>query len=450
MTHHNNVINTADLFCGAGGSETGLGLALEQLGLTRHGYAVNHWKVAIDTMRINHPGLTSVESGVENIIPEEAIPGGELDLLWASPSCTHHSRAKGGKPLSNQLRAQPELILTWLDQLYVKRLIVENVPEITKWGPLDKEGNKIKAKAGDCFKAWLAAIEARDYTIEWKILNCANYGDPTKRRRFFLQAVRSGCGEITWPDHSHCEHGVAGDKWVGVGTCIDWSDLGSPLSARKKPLSDNTLRRIRKGITKFAGTPFVFDYLRGPGGACINKPIGAQPTHARYALATPFLVHLNKNCETRDTTDPLPTIAAGGQHFALATPFVMSKHSNPVYTALDSPASTVTAQGSLLLCTPMIIGQQSCSTAKPVSRPAPTVSTSGAISMATPLMSEDGQVVDVLFRMLKPRELARAHSFPDDYVLTGNQTEQIKQIGNSVPVMTAKALCLSALSAWAS
>lgn len=58
-------------------------------------------------------------------------------------------------------------------------------------------------------------------------------------------------------------------------------------------------------------------------------------------------------------------------------------------------------------------------------------------------MLEDGRVIDIRIRMLKPSELAAAHSFPSDYVLTGNRGEQVKQIGNSVPVMTAAAMCES-------
>ena len=54
---------------------------------------------------------------------------------------------------------------------------------------------------------------------------------------------------------------------------------------------------------------------------------------------------------------------------------------------------------------------------------------------------EDGRIIDIRIRMLKPSELAAAHSFPKDYVLTGNRGDQVKQIGNSVPVMTAAAMC---------
>lgn len=187
-------LNTVDLFCGAGGASTGLELALSRLKMCHKGLAINHWAVAVDTMKRNHPDIDTKRMSIEEAVPADLVPGGEVDLLWASPSCTHHSRAKGGKPRSNQLRAQPELVLTWLDQLFVRRIIIENVPEFVDWGPLNKDGKPIKKLKGACFAAWIRAIEARNYTVEWRVVNCADYGDATSRRH-----VRGGLqgGELT-------------------------------------------------------------------------------------------------------------------------------------------------------------------------------------------------------------------------------------------------------------
>ena len=115
---------TADLFCGAGGASTGIHRACNKLGVAIKNYCVNHWDVAIKTHCTNHPNDVHECAGIETVIPSEFVKEGYLDLLWASPSCTHHSRAKGGKPRDNQLRAQPNLILDWLDMLHVKRLLV--------------------------------------------------------------------------------------------------------------------------------------------------------------------------------------------------------------------------------------------------------------------------------------------------------------------------------------
>lgn len=79
-------INTADLFCGGGGASTGCDKACDKLHFKRRGVAVNHWSIAVDTMRFNHPDLNVLDCKIEEAIPAELVHG-KLHLLWASPSC---------------------------------------------------------------------------------------------------------------------------------------------------------------------------------------------------------------------------------------------------------------------------------------------------------------------------------------------------------------------------
>lgn len=513
-------LNTVDLFCGAGGATTGLELALQRIGMTHKGLAINHWNVAVDTMKRNHPAVDTKQMTIEEAVPAELVPGGVVDLLWASPSCTHHSRAKGGKPRSNQLRAQPDLILSWLDQLFVRRIIVENVPEFVDWGPLTKDGKPMEGMKGSCFRAWVAAIEARNYTVEWRIVNCADYGDATSRRRFFLKAVRRGCGRIRWPLPTHAEHpqpdlfGNEPKPWRGVRECLDLSDTGKSIFNRDKPLAANTLRRIMVGLRKYCGLDFQMDML-GAGEndetrvLPVSAPLRTQHTANRTAIVRPFVVRLNRNCDAESIDDPLSTVTASGQHhalcsplvldhfkngeaqpaerpigaqtthdrFSVVTPYLITEQTNNAPRGIDKPLRAQTTVRKDYLCTPLVIGQQSCAEARPVDKPCPTIATSGAVRVITPLIIdmsrpggndsghigtakdpirtittfdnvqgvfpvlEDGRVIDIRIRMLKPAELAAAHSFPADYVLTGNRGDQVKQIGNSVPVMTAAAMC---------
>lgn len=558
------VLNTVDLFCGAGGASTGMELALDRLGLVHHGLAINHWCVAVDTMRANHPFIDTKQMSIEEAVPAELVPGGEVDLLWASPSCTHHSRAKGGKPRSNQLRAQPELVLTWLDQLFVRRIIIENVPEFVQWGPLDKQGRPIKRLAGSCFRAWVAAIEARNYTVEWRVVNCADYGDATSRKRFFLKAVRKGCGRIRWPEPTHAKNpetdlfGKTLKKWRGVKEVLDMSDLGKSIFWRKNPLAANTMRRIAVGLRKYNGIDFQMDMLGADKGdesrvRPLTDPL--PPQHAggnRSAVVRPFIVKLNNGANVEDVEEPLTSVLAGGQHHALCTPFIVranrgcyaesveeplsSQQASTVHHALcqplildhfkngkatdgsepmgaqttherysmvtpfivehrkggtakplDAPIGSQTTKDKFSLCTPLVLGQQSGAAARPADEPCPTIATAGAVRVATPVILDmsrpggndsghigsaeepirtittfdnvqvaiplifdkavglprlpDGRYLDIRIRMLKPSELAAAHSFPPDYKLTGNRGEQVKQIGNSVPVLTAAAMC---------
>ena len=509
-------INTVDLFCGAGGATTGLELALSRLGMTHKGLAINHWEVAVDTMRKNHPLIDTKRMSIEEAVPADLVPGGEVDLLWASPSCTHHSRAKGGKPRQNQLRAQPELILTWLDQLFVRRVIVENVPEFVEWGPLSKDGRPIKSKIGECFHAWVAALKARNYIVEWRIVNCADYGDATTRRRFFLKAVRRGCGKIVWPEPTHTENpepDLFCDRkpWRGIKECIDFGDTGTSIFNRKKPLAQNTLKRIAAGLKKFCGMDFQIDML-GAGEdderrvRGLEKPMATQTCANRTAIVRPFIVQLRNHETVKSVEKPVSTISAGGQHHLLCSPFVMDYTNNGKNMSVEKPIPTQTTKDHFSVITPLVLGQQGGATARPVDEPCPTIATSGAVRLITPLvlgrdacavcrpadkpmptltcggamrvimpfvvdnanggkivgsgepmntvttkdnhmgvvpMLEDGRIIDIHIRMLKPSELAAAHSFPKDYVLTGTRGDQVKQIGNSVPVMTAAAMCQS-------
>lgn len=561
-------LNTVDLFCGAGGASTGMEMALESLGLVHKGLAINHWRVAVDTMKANHPLIDTKQMSIEEAIPAELVPGGEVDLLWASPSCTHHSRAKGGKPRSNQLRAQPELVLTWLDQLFVRRIIIENVPEFVQWGPLGKNGKPIKSKVGACFQKWVEAIEARNYDVEWRIVNCADYGDATSRRRFFLKAVRRGCGRIRWPEPTHAENpetdlwGKTLKKWRGVRECLDLTDLGRSIFEPGRNLALNTLRRVDVGMQKFNGMSFLMDMLgAGEGDESrvhpLTEPMPVQHASGnRCAVVRPFIVKMNNNANGEDIEKPLTSVLAGGQHHALCTPFIVNNNTNNVAKTLDKPAPTLTTGNHAMLCqpviidhfkngeahsadeplgaqtthdrysvaTPFIVEHRKGGKAKPLDgpigaqttrnnlaigtpviiaqqggadvssdKPVPTITTQCRIRVATPVIVDmsrpsgndsghigsaddpirtittfdnvqvatplifdhavglprlpDGRYLDIRLRMLKPSELAAAHSFPKGYKLTGNRTEQVKQIGNSVPVRTAEAMCRADLEA---
>lgn len=482
-------IFTVDLFCGAGGASTGLEEALKRKQMKHKGLAINHWDVAVDTMKRNHPDIDTKQMSIEEAVPADLVPGGEVDLLWASPSCTHHSRAKGGKPRSNQLRAQPELVLTWLDQLFVRRVIIENVPEFVEWGPLNKDGKPIKRLKGACFQTWVKAIEARNYTVEWRIVNCADYGDATSRRRFFLKAVRKGCGKIHWPEPTHAENpqpdlfGTELKKWRGVRECLDLNDTGRSIFGRDKPLAQNTLRRIMVGLRKFNGLDFQMDMLGSNRGdenrvRLLSAPLPTQQAGGnRSAVVRPFVVRLNNNCDVEDVDSPLSTVTTSGAHHMICQPLVVDFTRNGKAKPANEPIGSQHCNDRFGMITPLVMGQQGCAAAKPIDEPCPTIATGGAVRVITPLildmsrpggndsghirpankpiqtlttcdnvqgvfpMLEDGRLIDIRIRMLKPSELAKAHSFPDDYLLTGNRGEQVKQIGNSVPVMTACAMC---------
>lgn len=178
------------VFCGGGGVSSGMKKAVEELGLEQVGVAINHWETAVLTMRKNHPKLNTLRMSMESAEPTELFPGRVINLAWFSPSCTHHSRAKGGQPRQDQSRCQPHTIIPFIDQCKVHRIIVENVPEFKDWGPLDGKGKPVKSKKGLYFMKWVEEFQIRGYKTEWRIVSCADYGDATTRERFFFKAVK--------------------------------------------------------------------------------------------------------------------------------------------------------------------------------------------------------------------------------------------------------------------
>lgn len=247
----------ADLFCGAGGSSTGAKRALSELGYRMNLVCVNHWDTAIDTHTKNHPEARHYCADVSAVRPHIAVPEGRLDLLMASPTCTFHSRARGGKPVSDQQRMDPWHIIGWLTELKVDRLLVENVPEFVKWGPVSpRTGKPIKSKEGEYFDRWVETICNLGGRFDHRFLNCADYGDATTRERWFGQA-RFDRVKITWPEASHAKRGkvidlfAAGRKpWRAAREIIDWNVRGRSIFNRPIPLSPRTLERILAGAIK--------------------------------------------------------------------------------------------------------------------------------------------------------------------------------------------------------
>jgi DNA (cytosine-5)-methyltransferase 1 len=122
-------LEVVDMFCGAGGTTNGVYDACAELGLAVNMLAINHWDVAVATHSANHPYARHLCESVDNVDPRKQVPGGRLNLLVASPECTHHSLARGGKPMSDQSRASAWHIVRWAEALYIENILVENVRE---------------------------------------------------------------------------------------------------------------------------------------------------------------------------------------------------------------------------------------------------------------------------------------------------------------------------------
>jgi DNA (cytosine-5)-methyltransferase 1 len=457
------VTRVADLFCGGGGETTGIMQAAKAAGLRLDLAAVNHWQVAIETHRLNFPDTRSYCQDLATLNPLDVFGARDrVDLLWASPECTHHSNARGGRPRSEQGRASAWLILKWLSELYVRRVILENVPEFLNWGPLGADGKPLASKKGEMFRAFVSALERMGYKVEWRLLCAADYGDPTTRTRLFVQAARGGA-RVLWPEPSHAKKLPTLLPWRSAREIIDWSIHGQSIFDRKKPLAVATMRRIEAGIRRYWGEwadPFLVRFNGNHAGKHdgerrtlqLELPLGAIDTSNRYGLvlpkvADPFLVPLygeraGQDPRTHGIREPVPTIpASGGGKFGVVEPFILHQDAPGRPRGMGEPVPTIRGRNGHGLVRPFIVPYYGTSGPASLDEPMATVTSKDRFALI------DGHPVrlDITFRMLQPHELAAAQGFPGGYQFAGNKGDQVKQIGNAVPVGTAKALALAAL-----
>lgn len=457
------LLNIADLFCGAGGTSTGAIEAAQAAGFDVKLTAVNHWPIAVATHERNHPGSRHFCVSVDDLNPRSIYGPGELDLLWASPECTHHSRARGGKPMSDQSRATGHCVTRWAEALQPSTILVENVPEFLDWGPLGTDGKPLKSKKGSTFKAWVGMLESLGYKVAWRLLRAADFGDPTTRTRLFVQAVR-GRRKIVWPNPTHAkpdgssQTGLFGEvpRWRNARDIIEWDRPGKSIFARKKPLAPNTMARIMDGLRRFGIQPSVVVMENGSRVFSIEEPLRTITTAKGGAmgLAEPYLVQLRGTSDShlkssaRSVETPVGTVSAGGIHHALVQPCLLPQQSDGRLRPVSEPVPAVATRGAIALVEPYLVEYYGNGGTSPVADPVPTVTAKARFALALPEITLDGQryQLDIRFRMLTARELARAQGFPDSYQFTGKTEDVIRQIGNAVPRRLARAIVHAALT----
>lgn len=404
-------LNIIDMFCGGGGESTGLISAAHDYDFDVNMSAINHWERAIETHAANYPFAEHRIEDVQTIDPESLKAAVNTDLLWASPGCQHHSRARGGKPRNEQMRAPAWDVLRFAETLRPKRVIIENVPEFQTWGPLDSEGKIIPSEKGKTFKSYIRALQSLNYTVSYQVLCAADYGASTSRKRLFIQAVRKDCGKrVIWPKPTNSkEPDMFLPKWKAASEIIDWSIPCQLIKDRKKPLADATLRRIEYGIKKFWG-----DY------------------------AEPFIAKLYGMSTAESLNSPLSTISCSGAHHMLIQPFVTAIGQTSAKNrsrSLDMPLSTICTKQEHCLVQPFTTEYYGNGSSHPIGIPLPIITTKDRFAICG---VTDG--IELGFRMLQPKELSAATGFPSDYKFTGTKVEVVKQIGNAVPPNFAKAL----------
>jgi DNA (cytosine-5)-methyltransferase 1 len=355
-----------DNFAGGGGTSTGLEAAFGR----PVDIAINHDPEALAMHALNHPYTRHLCESVWDVDPIKVTRNQPVGLVWLSPDCKHFSKAKGGTPVSKEIRGLAWIAMRWAALCRPRVIMLENVEEFQTWGPViaDRDGalRPDPARKGQTFRSFVRQIRQHGYAVDWRELRACDNGAPTIRKRLFLVARRDGL-PITWPDATHAE---PADRRVLAGLlapfrtaaeCIDFDLPAVSIFERKKPLAANTQRRVAKGLWRHGLTsqrPYIVTNTTGHSGAGVDQPMSTVTTGGHHMLAQPVLApylteHANaSNQRTMPADEPLRTICAQvkGGHFSVVAPVLaplrgtseghMGGHS------VAQPLSTVSAGGT--------------------------------------------------------------------------------------------------------
>lgn len=255
-----------DLFCGAGGTSTGvMNARLFGEKCAKVIACVNHDANAIASHKANHPDTLHFTEDIRTLElsplvkhlskMKEKYPDAKT-VLWASLECTNFSNAKGGQPRDADSRTLAEHLFRYMDVLYTDYIYIENVKEFQYWGDLDENGKPLSKDQGRSYMRWVNKVKSYGYDFDWRLLNAADYGAYTSRRRFFGIFAKHGL-PIVFPHQTHAKNGDEGGlfhqyrKWNPVREVLDLNDEGTSIFAKKKPLCEKTLERIYAGLVKF-------------------------------------------------------------------------------------------------------------------------------------------------------------------------------------------------------
>lgn len=469
-----------DLFAGGGGASTGIEQAIG-----RHvDVAINHDPEAVCLHQANHPQTLHLVSDVFEVDPVAVADGRPVGLLWASPDCTFHSKARGGKPFrdrkgANKRRALAGVVVRWARSMMKPRVIcLENVEEFQQWGPLDSTGKPCPRRAGDSFRRWVAQLRNAGYAVEWRELRACDYGAPTIRKRLYLIARCDGA-PIVWPSPTHGAPDslqVRGRKlkaWRTAAECIDWSLPCPSIFERKRPLAEATCRRIAAGIMRYvvnAADPFIVPITHTTAGDLahsINDPLRTVTTAkgGEFTLVAPTLIQTGygeregQAPRAAGLDKPLGSVVAGGQKHALVAAFLAKHYTGVVGSDLRDSIGTVTAVDHHSLVTAelgtdhrpevrafMAAYYGADRDGQAVTDPMRTIPTHDRFGLVT-VEGRQYEITDIGLRMLQPRELYRAQGFPDSFAIdkgtdgrTLAKTAQVRMCGNSVSPPVARAL----------
>ena len=375
-----------DLFCGAGGASQGLLRALARLGLTarelRHrGWRlrlinVNHWEIAIETIKRNIAFAEMYNASIENVNPTFVLRGARPHLLIAAAECIMYSQARGNKPIRDQSRTTAAWILDWV-ACNPYSLYFENVPEWKTWGALDEQFRPLPEHKGEYYRAFIDAIRQQGYGLAEGIVNCADYGDATTRKRLFILGRKLEAGlpvsvKLPAPTHTKTPEKFSDRKpWIPARAIIDWTKKGEPITHRKRgPHAPPTLRRIRAGYAK---------------QNVVLRPVLLELIDRMIPIAERFHTSLEERASEKGLDRGLTAterranavILSNARQQAILD--VAASYRTPL---AELYSSELTPEQQLAFAT--VLGQHGGATARAITQPLPAIATGGAIGLSIP------------------------------------------------------------------
>jgi len=491
-----------DNFAGGGGASTGIELATGR----PVDIAINHDPDAIAMHKANHPYTEHFCESVWDIEPRAVCRGRPVALMWLSPDCKHFSKAKGGKPVSKKIRGLAWIALRWAATVKPRVIILENVEEFKTWCPLTKDGYPNFKQKGRTFNTFVNALRRHGYSVEWQELKACDFGAPTIRKRFFMIARCDGL-PIVFPKPTH---GAGLIPYRTAAECIDWSipcpsifetsaEIMQKYGIRAvRPLAENTLKRIARGIQKFVidnPKPFIIPIGYGerqgqkPRVNSIDEPVSTIVSSCKQYIVTPVMTSIGQTgfCEdrSRDINSPINTVVSKAEA-CLISPTLIQYHSetidgevrgqaieNPIMTLdgsnryglvsafiakhyggnyngsgseIEEPLHTMTATDHNALVKAFLIKYYGQGTGQKVNEPLDTIVSRDRFGLVT-IEGTQYKILDIGMRMLEPKELYKAQGFPDDYIIDFDvngkkygKSAQVARCGNAVPPPFAEAL----------
>jgi DNA (cytosine-5)-methyltransferase 1 len=256
------MIRTLDLFCGAGGSSLGAQQAgasivcgVDADEIAARTYATNFSETATRRLRLD-----------EGSKPSDLGDIGSIDLILASPECTHHTCARGNKPRDDKSRRTANYVIKFAADLRPRWIVIENVIHMKSWHG---------------YEAVISGLSDLGYFVSPQVLNASDFGAPQNRRRLFLMAdliepvpvilgVR-GCA------------GTAGDVLDPAGT---WASKPLYREGRAR----GTIERAKRAIAALGeGRDFLIVYYGSDGSGGwqrLDQPLRTMTTLDRFGLVT--------------------------------------------------------------------------------------------------------------------------------------------------------------------